>query len=66
MAWNGLMELKGKKTLVLGAGRSGINSATLLARYGAVVALHDMKPVAEWSDEARTLKENHGVGLVDG
>ncbi len=60
------MDVKGKKTLVLGAGRSGINSATLLARNGAVVALHDKKPVAQWSDEARSLKNEYGVGLVDG
>ncbi|MDH5580189.1 MAG: Mur ligase family protein, partial [Betaproteobacteria bacterium] len=60
------MEIKGKKVLVLGAGKSGINSATLLAREGAVVALHDMKPVADWSDEARSLKEKFNVGLVDG
>ncbi len=51
------MEVRSKKTLVLGAGKSGINSATLLAQKGAIVALHDKKPVAEWSDEARSLKE---------
>ncbi|MDH3494279.1 MAG: UDP-N-acetylmuramoyl-L-alanine--D-glutamate ligase [Acidobacteriota bacterium] len=60
------MELEGKKVLVLGAGKSGINSATLLARKGAVVALHDKKPVAEWSEAARSLKENFGVGLIEG
>ena len=63
---NGRMELEGKKVLVLGAGKSGINSATLLARKGAVVALHDKKPVAEWSEAARSLKENFGVGLIEG
>lgn len=59
------MELQGKKTLVLGAGKSGIGSAKFLAARGAVVALHDKKPTAEWSDEARSLKEL-GIGLVDG
>lgn len=59
------MELQGKKTLVLGAGKSGIGSAKFLAARGAVVALHDKKPQAEWSDEARSLKDQ-GIGLVDG
>jgi UDP-N-acetylmuramoylalanine--D-glutamate ligase len=59
------MELQGKKSLVLGAGKSGVGSAKFLAERGAVVALHDKKPVAEWSDEARSLKEL-GIGLIDG
>ena len=60
------MDVKGKKVLVLGAGRSGIGSATLLAHEGATVALHDKKPVAEWSEEARSLKETLNVGLIEG
>lgn len=60
------MELSGKKTLVLGAGKSGIASAKFLAARGAVVALHDKKPVENWSDEAKSLKERFGVGLIDG
>jgi UDP-N-acetylmuramoylalanine--D-glutamate ligase len=59
------VELQGKKTLVLGAGKSGIASAKFLAARGAVVALHDRKPVAEWTEEARSLKEQK-VGLLDG
>ncbi|HEV7644215.1 MAG TPA: UDP-N-acetylmuramoyl-L-alanine--D-glutamate ligase [Pyrinomonadaceae bacterium] len=59
------MELQGKKTLVLGAGKSGVGSAKFLAARGVVVALHDKKPVAEWSEEARGLKEQ-GIGLMDG
>ncbi|HEX8251097.1 MAG TPA: UDP-N-acetylmuramoyl-L-alanine--D-glutamate ligase [Pyrinomonadaceae bacterium] len=59
------MDLLGKKTLVLGAGKSGIASARFLAARGAVVALHDKKPVAEWTEEARSLKEQK-VGLLDG
>jgi UDP-N-acetylmuramoylalanine--D-glutamate ligase len=59
------LELQGKKTLVLGAGKSGIASAKFLAARGAVVALHDRKPVAEWTEEARSLKEQK-VGLIDG
>lgn len=60
------MKIEGRKTLVLGAGKSGIASAKFLAQRGATVALHDKKPVENWSDEARSLKENFGVGLVDG
>ena len=59
------MELQGKKTLVLGAGKSGIGSAKFLAARGAVVALHDKKRVAEWNAEAQSLKEL-GIGLMDG
>ena len=60
------MEVAGRKTLVLGAGRSGMASAKFLAERGAVVALHDRKPVEEWSDAARSLKETHKVGLIGG
>lgn len=56
----------GRKTLVLGAGRSGIASARFLAERGCVVALHDKKPVEEWSDTARSLKQTHNVGLISG
>ncbi len=60
------MEIAGKKTLVLGAGKSGIASATFLKKKGAVVAIHDKKNISEWTDEARSLKEKYGVGLLDG
>ena len=60
------MELKDRKTLVLGAGKSGITSAKFLAERGAVVALHDKREVESWSVEARSLKETHNVGLIGG
>ncbi len=60
------MDIEGRKALVLGAGKSGIASAKFLAERGAVVALHDRKPVEEWSDAARSLKETHKVGLIGG
>lgn len=59
------MELREKKTLVLGAGKSGVASARFLAARGAIVALHDKKPQADWSDEALQLKHEK-VGLIDG
>lgn len=60
------MEIEGRKTLVLGAGKSGITSAKFLAERGAVVALHDRKEVETWSEAARSLKETHNVGLIGG
>ncbi|MEO8572645.1 MAG: UDP-N-acetylmuramoyl-L-alanine--D-glutamate ligase [Pyrinomonadaceae bacterium] len=59
------MQLSGKKTLVLGAGKSGVASAKFLAERGAVVALHDRKPVEDWSEAARSLKSQN-VGLIAG
>lgn len=58
------MNLQGRKTLVLGAGKSGVASAKFLAEKGAVVALHDKKPLENWSEAARSLKELK-VGLID-
>ena len=60
------MILEGKKTLVLGAGKSGIAAARFVAMRGGTVALHDQKPLENWSDEAKSLKEKFGVGLIDG
>lgn len=60
------MNLSGKKTLILGAGKSGVAAAKFLAERGAVVALHDKKEIEKWSDEARSLKEKYNVGLIDG
>ncbi|MEO8073163.1 MAG: UDP-N-acetylmuramoyl-L-alanine--D-glutamate ligase [Acidobacteriota bacterium] len=59
------MKIEGRKTLVLGAGKSGVTSAKFLAERGATVALHDKKPQEEWTDEARSLK-NKNIGLIDG
>ncbi len=60
-----LMEIAGRKVLVIGAARSGIASARFLAQRGATVALNDRKPVSEWQPEAVRLK-TEGVGLVEG
>ena len=60
------MLIEGRKALVLGAGRSGIASAEFLAKRGAIAALYDKKPISEWSDAARALKESHRVALIDG
>lgn len=60
------MDLKGKKTLVLGAGKSGVAAARFLAKHGAIVALHDKKPLDDWSEDAKALKQDYKVGLIDG
>src|SRR5262245_17544577 len=60
------MEIKGRKALVLGAGKSGVASAKFLAEKCATVALHDKKEVHLWTDDAKDLKESHGVGLISG
>ncbi len=57
------MNLEGKKVLVMGAARSGTASARFLKSKGAIVALNDKKALEDWSDEARSLKEE-GIGLV--
>lgn len=59
------MNLEGKKTLVLGAGKSGVGSAKFLAAHGATVALCDKKEIENWSDEARSLKSEK-IGLISG
>lgn len=60
------MQLEGKKTLILGAGKSGVAAAKFLAERGAIVALHDKKPISEWTEAARSLKEKYRIGLIDG
>jgi len=60
------MNLEGRKALVLGAGKSGVASAKFLAKREATVALHDKKDVESWSEAARSLKSEFGVGLIGG
>lgn len=60
------MEIAGRKTLVLGAGKSGVESARFLARRGAVVALHDKREIENWTEAARSLKETDNVALISG
>lgn len=60
------MQIEGRKALVLGAGKSGVESARFLASRAATVALHDRRAVEEWSEAARSLKETLNVGLIGG
>jgi UDP-N-acetylmuramoylalanine--D-glutamate ligase len=59
------LDVAGKKVLVMGAARSGIASARFLAPRGAIVALNDRKPWAEWPAAAQALKDE-GVGCISG
>ena len=60
-----VLDVSGKKVLIIGAARSGIAAAKFLKSRGAVVALTDRKDVSDWSQEALALK-HIGVGLVPG
>src|SRR5215813_3921868 len=59
------MNVAGKKSLVLGAARSGIAVARFLAARGTIVALNDQKPLEKWTAEAVQLKSD-GVALLPG
>jgi UDP-N-acetylmuramoylalanine--D-glutamate ligase len=60
-----VVEVEGKKVLVIGAARSGIACAKFLVERGAIVALSDRKPLEEWPDDAVELNA-YGVGLIEG
>ncbi|MCC6543372.1 MAG: UDP-N-acetylmuramoyl-L-alanine--D-glutamate ligase [Nitrospirae bacterium] len=49
------MDLKGKKTLVVGLGKSGIAASRLLLSKGAIVTATDSNPAEKLSDEANGL-----------
>ena len=54
------MELNATKALVVGMKKSGVASAELLARHGAVVRATDLKPLEELP-EARALVDRLGI-----
>jgi UDP-N-acetylmuramoylalanine--D-glutamate ligase len=51
------MELKGKKVMVLGLARTGIDSARFLARQRADVLVSDIRPAAELESEMNALAD---------
>ena len=59
------MELKDKRALVVGLGKSGVASALFLKSRGARVTVSDAKPEAELRDEILLLLE-HGVTVETG
>ncbi len=54
------MDLRGKKVLVVGLGKSGGAASRLLLRNGAIVTATDSNPAEKLSDEARGLS---GLGV---
>jgi UDP-N-acetylmuramoylalanine--D-glutamate ligase len=59
------MDLNGKRTLVVGLGKSGVASALFLKSRGARVTVSDSKPEAELRKEILLLLE-HGVTVETG
>ncbi len=59
------MELKGKRALVVGLGKSGVASALFLKARGARVTVSDSKPEAELRNEILLLLE-HGITVETG
>ena len=52
-----MMELKGKKVLVVGLGKSGVAAALFLRRMGAVVTVSDVRPAESLAAEIPALIE---------
>jgi len=59
------MELKGKRVLVVGLGKSGLAAAMFLRRQGAHVTVSDMRSAAALSKEIPALLE-HGIMVESG
>jgi UDP-N-acetylmuramoylalanine--D-glutamate ligase len=59
------MELKGKKVLVVGLGKSGLSAALFLRRRGAQVTVSDMRSAAALAKEIPALLE-HGIMVESG
>jgi UDP-N-acetylmuramoylalanine--D-glutamate ligase len=59
------MELKGKKVLVVGLGKSGLAAALFLRHRGAQVTVSDMRSAAALAKEIPALLE-HGISVESG
>lgn len=59
------MELKGKKVLVVGLGKSGLAAALFLRKHGAQVTVSDMRSAAALAKEIPALLE-HGISVESG
>src|SRR5471030_441655 len=59
------MELKGKKVLVVGLGKSGLSAALFLRKLGAQVTVSDMRSAAALAKEIPALLE-HGIMVESG
>jgi UDP-N-acetylmuramoylalanine--D-glutamate ligase len=50
-------ELKGKKALILGLGKTGVSSAKFLSQNGALVTVMDIKAKSELTEQVKALSE---------
>ena len=62
---NDLMELNGKRVLVVGLGKSGVASALFLKAHGARVTVSDAKPQEQLGEEIPLLLD-HGIVVETG
>jgi len=60
------MEVKGKKALVLGLGKSGIAAAKLLKKFGAEVIVSEKRDLSQISHELVKEFEEQGIGIQAG
>ena len=60
------MELRGKKIMVIGLGKSGISAATWLSRQGAEITVSDLKRAEELDSGLKGELERLGVKLETG
>src|ERR1700743_2851661 len=60
-----MMDVKGKRALVVGLGKSGVASALFLAGRGAKVAVSDAKSPEQLRDEIPLLLD-HGISVETG
>jgi UDP-N-acetylmuramoylalanine--D-glutamate ligase len=60
-----IMDLKGKRVLVVGLGKSGVASALFLEKHGAHVAVSDAKSPEQLRDEIPLLLD-HGINVETG
>lgn len=50
-----MVELKNKRTLVLGMGKTGMSAVRFLLQQGAVVLAADQKPAVQWENSLRAI-----------
>src|SRR5208283_5608823 len=65
VALESMMEIKGKRVLVVGLGKSGVASALFLEKRGARVAVSDAKSEEQLRDEIPLLLD-HGISVETG
>jgi len=57
------MDLRGKRAVIIGIGKTGLATARFLAGQGSRIAVTDVKPLSAWG-EARTVLEDLGAAVT--